>query len=152
MRIILQKPVDKLGVPGDVVEVADGYARNYLMPRGLAVKATKGGVKHVESLQRAHTTRVSAEKAEAEQVAQKLIATPVQVSAHAGEEGKLFGSVTASDVAEAIDRQLGIRVDRHDVHLDEPIRSVGVHEVRVHLFAEVDPVISVEVVPDEQSS
>jgi large subunit ribosomal protein L9 len=150
MKIILQKPVDKLGVPGDVVEVADGYARNYLMPRGLAVKATKGGVKHVESLQRAHTVRVNEEKAEAEQLAQKLIASPVQVSAHAGEEGKLFGSVTASDVAEAIDRQLGVRIDRHDVHLDEPIRSVGVHEVRVHLFAEVDPVISVEVVADEQ--
>ena len=150
MKIILQKPVDKLGVPGDVVEVADGYARNYLMPRGLAVKATKGGVKHVESLQRAHTVRVNEEKAEAEQLAQKLIASPVQVSAHAGEEGKLFGSVTPSDVAEAIDRQLGVRIDRHDVHLDEPIRSVGVHEVRVHLFAEVDPVITVEVVADEQ--
>ena len=150
MKIILQKPVDKLGVPGDVVEVADGYARNYLMPRGLAVKATRGGVKHVDSLQRAHAVRVNEEKAEAEQLAQRLIATPVQVTAHAGEEGKLFGSVTPSDVAEAIERQLGVRIDRHDVHLDEPIRSVGVHEVRVHLFAEVDPVISVEVVADEQ--
>jgi len=150
MKIILQKPVDKLGVPGDVVEVADGYARNYLMPRGLAVKATKGGVKHVDSLQRAHTVRVNEEKAEAEQLAQRLIASPVQVTAHAGDEGKLFGSVTPSDVAEAIERQLGVRLDRHDVHLDEPIRSVGVHEVRVHLSAEVDPVISVEVVPDEQ--
>jgi len=150
MKIILQKPVDKLGVPGDVVEVADGYARNYLMPRGLAVKATKGGVKHVDSLQRAHTVRVNEEKAEAEQLAQRLIAAPVQVTAHAGDEGKLFGSVTPSDVAEAIERQLGVRLDRHDVHLDEPIRSVGVHEVRVHLSAEVDPVISVEVVADEQ--
>jgi large subunit ribosomal protein L9 len=150
MKIILQKPVDKLGAPGDIVEVADGYARNYLMPRGLAVKATRGGEKHVESLKRAHTTRVNEAKAEAEQVAQRLMASPVQVSAHAGEEGRLFGSVTASDVADALDRQLGVRVDRHDVHLEEPIRSVGVHEVRVHLFAEVDPVISVEVVPDEQ--
>ncbi len=150
MKIILQKPVAKLGVPGDVVEVADGYARNYLMPRGMAVKATKGGVKHVESLQRAHAVRVNEEKAEAEQLAQRLMASPVQVSAHAGEEGKLFGSVTPSDVAEAIERQLGVRIDRHDVHLDEPIRSIGVHEVRVHLFAEVDPVISVEVVPDQQ--
>jgi large subunit ribosomal protein L9 len=150
MKIILQKPVDKLGVPGDVVEVADGYARNYLMPRGLAVKATKGGVKHVDSLQRAHTVRVNEEKAEAEQLAQRLIATPVQVTAHAGDEGKLFGSVTPSDVAEAIERQLGVRIDRHDVHLDNPVRSVGTHEVRVHLLAEVDPVISVEVVSDEQ--
>jgi len=145
MKIILQKPVDKLGVPGDVVEVADGYARNYLMPRGLAVKATKGGVRHVDSLKRAHSTRVNQAKAEAEQLASRLAGTPIKVAAHAGEEGKLFGSVTASDIAEAIDRQAGIRVDRHDVHLEEPIRSVGTHEVRVHLFAEVDPVVSVEV-------
>ena len=145
MKIILQKPVDKLGAPGDIVEVADGYARNYLMPRGMAVKATKGGVKHVESLKRAHTSRTNKAKAEAEQVASRLIGTPIKISAHAGEEGKLFGSVTVSDIADAIGTQAGIRVDRHDVHLDEPIRSVGAHEVRVHLFAEVDPVISVEV-------
>jgi len=149
MRVILQKPVDKLGVPGDVVEVADGYARNYLMPRGLAVKATKGGVKHVDSLQRAHRVRVNQAKAEAEQVASRLIATPIRVLAHAGEEGKLFGSVTASDIAEAIREQTGVRVDRHDVHLDEPIRSVGAHEVRVHLFAEVDPILTVHVEPSE---
>lgn len=146
MKIILQKPVDKLGVPGDIVDVADGYARNYLMPRGLAVKASKGGVKHVESLKRAHAVRVNEAKAEAEQVAQRLMASPVSVPAHAGEEGKLFGSVTPTDVAAAIESQTGIRVDRHDVHMDEPIRSVGVHEVKVHLFAEVDPIISVEVV------
>ena len=146
MKIILQKPVDKLGVPGDVVDVADGYARNYLMPRGLAVKATKGGVKHEESLKRAHTVRVNAAKADAEQVAQRLMASPVTVPAHAGEEGKLFGSVTPADVAAAIESQTGIRVDRHDVHMDDAIRSVGVHEVKVHLFAEVDPIISVEVV------
>ena len=145
MKIILQKPVDKLGVPGDVVDVADGYARNYLMPRGLAVQATKGGVKHVESLKRSHSTRVNAAKAEAEQVAQRLTASPITVAAHAGEEGRLFGSVTPSDVAEALEAQTGVRVDRHDVHMDEPIRSVGAHAVRVHLFAEVDPVISVEV-------
>ena len=149
MRVILQKPVDKLGAPGDIVEVADGYARNYLMPRGMAVKATKGGEKHVQSLKRAHATRVNQAKAEAEQVASRLIANPITVAAHAGEEGKLFGSVTPSDIAEAIVEQAGIRVDRHDVHLDEPIRSVGTHEIRVHLFAEVDPVISVEVVGTE---
>ena len=150
MKVILQKPVDKLGLPGDIVDVADGYARNYLMPRGLAVKASKGGVRHVESLKRAHSVRVDHAKAEAEQLASRLIGTPISVSAHAGDEGKLFGSVTASDIAEAIERSAGIRIDRHEVHLDEPIRSVGTHEVRVHLFAEVDPVISVEVVPSEQ--
>jgi len=150
MKIILQKPVDKLGVPGDVVDVADGYARNYLMPRGLAVQATKGGVKHVESLKRSHSTRVNAAKADAEQVAQRLTASPITVAAHAGEEGRLFGSVTPSDVAEALEAQTGVRVDRHDVQMDEPIRSVGAHEVRVHLFAEVDPVISVVVTASEE--
>jgi large subunit ribosomal protein L9 len=149
MKIILQKSVDKLGHPGDIVEVADGYARNYLMPRGLAVKATRGGVKHVDSLKRAHAVRVNQAKAEAEQVASRLASTPIKVRAHAGEEGKLFGSVTASDIAAAIDSQTGVRVDRHDVHLDEPIRSVGAHEVRVHLFPEVDPVLTVEVEPSE---
>jgi large subunit ribosomal protein L9 len=111
----------------------------------MAVKVTRGGVKHVDSLKRAHTSRTNKAKTEAEQLASRLIGTPIKIPAHAGEEGKLFGSVTASDIVEAIDTQAGIRVDRHDVHLDEPIRSVGTHEVRVHLFADVDPVISVEV-------
>jgi large subunit ribosomal protein L9 len=150
MKIILQKPVDKLGAPGDIVEVADGYARNYLVPRGLAVKATKGGERHIESLQRAHGTRVNKAKAEAETVASALTATPIVIAAHAGEEGKLFGSVTPADIAEAIERQVGVTVDRHDVHVEEAIRSVGAHEVRVHLFSEVDPVVTVQVEGSEE--
>jgi large subunit ribosomal protein L9 len=150
MKIILQKPVDKLGAPGDIVEVANGYARNYLVPRGLAVKATKGGERHIESLQRAHGTRVNKAKAEAETVASALTATPIVIAAHAGEEGKLFGSVTPADIAEAIERQVGVTVDRHDVHVEEAIRSVGAHEVRVHLFSEVDPVVTVQVEGSEE--
>jgi large subunit ribosomal protein L9 len=149
MRVILQKPVDKLGVPGDVVHVADGYARNYLMPRGLAVRASKGGVKHVESLKRAHTTKVSQAQAEAQEVADQLTANPIKVRARVGEEGRLFGSVTAAEVAEEIGRQTGVKVDRRDVRLDEPIRSVGVHQVTVHLFTDVDPAVPVEVEPAE---
>ncbi|MGH2659839.1 MAG: 50S ribosomal protein L9 [Actinomycetota bacterium] len=148
MKVILQKTVDKLGVPGDMVDVADGYARNYLMPRGLAVQASKGGVKHVESLKRAHATRVSQARAEAETEAERLTAMPIRVKAQVGGEGRLFGSVTAGEVAEEIERQTGLKIDRHDVHLEEPIRSIGVHEVRVHLFPEVDPVVSVEVEPE----
>jgi len=149
MKIILQKSVDKLGHPGDIVEVADGYARNYLVPRGLAVKATRGGMRHIESLRRAHAVRTSAAKAEAEAVASRLAGTPVVVSARVGEEGRLFGSVTSAEVAAEIERQVGVIVDRHDVHLDEPIRSVGTHEVRIHLFQDVDPVVSVRVEPAE---
>lgn len=149
MRIILQKPVDNLGSPGDVLDVADGYARNYLVPRGLAIKAHKGAVKQADTLQRAHSSRMSKQKAEFEAVASKLIAGgPIRVSARAGEEGKLFGSVTAADLAEAIAAQVGVTVDRKDVHLEDPIKSVGTHEVRVHLFAEVDPVVTVEVVAE----
>jgi large subunit ribosomal protein L9 len=149
MKVILQKSVEKLGDPGDIVDVADGYARNYLMPRGLAVRASKGGVKHVESLKRAHASRISQAQAEAQAVADKLAAQPITVRARVGEEGRLFGSVTAADLTEEIGRQAGVDVDRHDVHLAEPIRSVGVHEVRVHLFEGVDPVVSVEVQPAE---
>ena len=148
MKIILQKPVEKLGDPGDVVEVADGYARNYLIPRAMAVRAHKGAVVHAQNLKRAHVSRMSQKKAEFEAVAAKLIAQQVSIAARAGEEGRLFGSVTAADVAEAIVAQTGIEVDRKDVHLEEPIRSLGTHEVRVHLFPEVDPVLTVEVVAE----
>lgn len=149
MRVILQKPVENLGAPGDVVEVADGYARNYLVPRGLAVKATKGAMRHAESLRRAHEARVAKARAEAEAAAQRITAAALRIPAKVGEEGKLFGSITAEQIAEEIERQTGVAVDRHDVRLEQPIRSVGVHEVRVHLFAGVDPVVQVEVVPAE---
>ena len=150
MKIILQKPVEKLGTPGDVADVADGYARNYLIPRGLAIKAEKGAVRHAESLKRAHGARVSKQKGEYEAIASRLIASgPVRIAARAGEEGRLFGSVTSADVAEAVSGQAGIQLDRRNVHLDEPIRSVGTHEVRVRLYPEVEPVLTVEVVAAE---
>ena len=149
MRIILQKPVDKLGVPGDIVEVADGYARNYLVPRGLAVRAEKGMVKHAESLSRAHTARLSKQKGEYEAIASKLISSgSVTIAARAGEEGKLFGSVTADQIATAVAASAEVPIDKKDIRLDEPIRSIGTHEVRVHLFHDVEPVITVEVVAE----
>jgi large subunit ribosomal protein L9 len=150
MKIILQKSVEKLGAPGDVAEVADGYARNYLIPRGLAVRAEKGAMRHAESLKRAHGARLSKQKGEYEAAASKLIsAGPVRITARAGDEGRLFGSVTAADVAAAVAAQAGVQVDRRDVHLDEAIRSIGTHEVRVKLFHEVEPVLTVEVVAAE---
>jgi large subunit ribosomal protein L9 len=149
MKVILQKPVEKLGDPGDVVEVAAGYARNYLVPHGLAVRAEKGALKHAENLKRAHVSRQSKEKVEFEALASTLIASKVTIAARAGEEGKLFGSVTAADISGAIAAQTGIEVDRKDVHLDEPIRSLGTHDVRVHLFPEVEPVLTIEVTAEE---
>ena len=147
MKIILQKTVERLGDPGDVADVADGYARNYLIPRGLAVKAEKGTVRHAESLKRAHEVRTSARKGEFEALAARIVQVPVVVTARAVEEGKLFGSVTAADIAQALSSQAGVPIDRRDVHLDEPIRSIGTHEVTVHLHPEVDPVLTVDVQP-----
>jgi large subunit ribosomal protein L9 len=147
MKIILQKPVESLGNPGDVTEVADGYARNYLIPRGLAIKAEKGALKHAESLKRGHLSRLSKQKGEYEAIASKLIAAgALRIEARAGEEGKLFGSVTGADIAEAVAAQTGVALDKKDISLDEPIRSVGTHEIRVKLFHEVEPVLTVEVV------
>ncbi|MET1011488.1 MAG: 50S ribosomal protein L9 [Actinomycetota bacterium] len=145
MKVILQKTVERLGDPGDVADVADGYARNFLIPRGLAVRAEKGAVRHAESLTRAHRSRTKAQKGEFEAIAARIIQTPIVVTARAGEEGKLFGSVTAADIAEALSAETGVAVDRRDIHLDEPIRSVGTHEVTVHLHPEVDPVITIDV-------
>ena len=145
MKVILQKTVERLGDPGDVADVADGYARNFLIPRGLAVRAEKGAVRHAESLKRAHQSRTKAQKGEFEAIAARIIQTPVVVTARAGEEGKLFGSVTAADIAEALSAETGVAVDRRDIHLEEPIRSVGTHEVTVHLHPEVDPVITIDV-------
>jgi large subunit ribosomal protein L9 len=149
MKVILQKPADNLGNPGDIVEVADGYARNYLIPRGMAIRAQKGALKHADVLKKGHAARLSREKGEYEALASRLIAEgPLRIAARAGEEGKLFGSVTAADIADAVATQARVQVDRRDIHLDEPIRSIGVHEVRVKLFHEVEPVLTVEVVSE----
>jgi large subunit ribosomal protein L9 len=147
VKIILQKEVDKLGSPGEVVTVADGYARNYLVPRGLALPASKGAVRHAESLKRAHEQRTARARKEAEELADRLRATTLRVTAKAGEDGKLFGSVTAHDLAEEIERQAGEPLDRRVVHLEEPIRSLGTHEVQVRLHPDVTATLSVDVGP-----
>jgi large subunit ribosomal protein L9 len=146
MKVILQREVEKLGVPGDAVEVADGYARNYLIPRGLVAPASKGGAKHAERLRNAHRGRVARETAEAEAMAGRLISSPIRVSARAGEDGRLFGSVTVPHLVEEVAKATGVTLDRKHVHMDEPIRSVGTHEVKVHLHADVDATLTVEVV------
>ena len=148
MKVILQKPVEKLGVPGDIVDVSDGYGRNFLVPRGLATVANKGALKHAESLRRAHELRTAKARAEAEALADRLRAKPVKVPARAGEDGKLFGSITGADLAYEIEQQTGERIERRDVHLEDPIRSLGVHEVQVRLKGDVVVTLPVEVVAE----
>lgn len=146
MRIILQKEVENLGGPGDIVQVADGYARNYLIPRGLAAPATRGAVRHAERLRAGHDERLRRVREGADALAARLAKAPVRLQARAGEEGRLFGSITAQDIADQIAQQLDTRVDRRQIHLDQPIRSLGAHEVTVHLHPEVNATVTVDVV------
>lgn len=147
MKIILQREVEKLGVPGDVVDVADGYARNYLIPRKLAVAASKGGVRHADRLRKAHEERVQKVVQEARALADRLQAEPVRMQARAGADGRLFGSITAAHLTDELSKVAGTSIDRRRVHLPEPIRSVGRHEVGVHLHPQVDATVTVEVTP-----
>jgi large subunit ribosomal protein L9 len=146
MKIILHKPVDTLGQAGEIVQVADGYARNYLFPRGLAAPATKGALEHAERVRAQAEDRLRKGREEAETMAARLARAPVRMQAQAGEDGKLFGSITAHHISEQIEGQLSERVDHRDIKLDEPIRSLGAHTVKVHLHPEVDASVTVDVV------
>ncbi|HEY7874192.1 MAG TPA: 50S ribosomal protein L9 [Actinomycetota bacterium] len=150
MKVILANDVEKLGRKGDVVTVADGYARNYLVPKGLALIATKGSLRQAEMMTRARREKEQRDKEAAAARVASLGASPVYISARAGEEGRLFGSVTKSDVARAIEEQLGEAVDRHLVRLDDPIRSLGSHQVEIHLHEEVNALVTVEVIAHEE--
>lgn len=150
MKIILAADVETLGKKGDVVVVKDGYARNFLVPQGLGMMATKGALRQAEQMRRAREELDAKAKAEAETLVAGLEASPVYISARSGEGGKLFGSVTNSDIARAIEEQLGQAVDRHDVRLEEPIRSLGTHQVTVHLHEDVNASVAVEVIAHEE--
>ena len=145
MKIVLRQPVPKLGDPGDLVVVSGGYARNYLIPRGLAVPATKGNLKQAQDWQQSRSTREAKEASAAQTTKARLESQPVSVTAQAGPEGRLFGSVTAADIASAISAVHGVDVDRHKIELAEPIRHLGVHNVTVPLHAEVAAQVTVEV-------
>lgn len=150
MKIILADDIATLGFKGDVVTVADGYARNFLIPKGMALTATKGALKQAELMQKARGERMEKEKSEAASKVAVLAAHPVYISARAGEEGRLFGSVTKADVARGIEDQLGEVVDRQNIVLDEPIRSLGSHSVEVRLHEQVNALVTVEVIEHDE--
>ena len=145
MRVVLRADVDSLGKKGDIIDVADGYARNFLIPRGTAIKATKGVDKQAAQMRRSRDLKDAQDRSAAEVVARTLVPAVIKVSAKAGAEGKLFGSVTAADLVQAVSEQTGVVLDRRKVHLEEPIRSVGTHEVPVKLHADVEFRVTVEV-------
>jgi large subunit ribosomal protein L9 len=146
VKIVLREPVDKLGNAGETVTVAGGYARNFLIPRGLAVAATKGNMKQAETFAARQSAKSARELADANAIKARLEAQPLRLTANAGPDGRLFGSITSAAIADAITKALDLAIDRHAVELDEPIRHLGMHEVRVNLPAEVSARVTVEAV------
>ncbi len=146
MKLILTQPVDGLGQPGDVVEVKDGYGRNFLQPRGFAVAWTKGGEKQVTQIKRAQKAKAVRDTDHAKEIKAALEAAPVKLVAHAGDSGKLFGSITAADVAVAVRNAGGPALDKRALIIAKPIKAVGEHKVQVKLHDAVTANITVAVV------
>jgi large subunit ribosomal protein L9 len=146
MRVVLRADVSAVGKKGDIVEVSDGYGRNFLLPKGLAMKATPGAEAQASSMRRSRDVKDARERASAEEVAKRLVPAVITITAKAGSEGRLFGSVTAADIVDAVGAQTGIDLDRRRLLLDEPIKSVGVHQVAAKLHADVEFPVTVEVV------
>ncbi len=147
MKLILTQDVSGLGGAGDIVDVKDGYARNYLMPRGFAIKWTRGGEKQVSSIRRAREAREIGDLGHAREVAGQLAELAVRLPTRAGTTGRLFGSVTTGDVADAVRAAGGPPLDRRRIELSSPIKTLGEHRVQVRLHPEVVANVDVEVVP-----
>ncbi len=147
IEVILREDVKSLGRRGEMVRVKPGYARNFLLPRGLAFEATEGNKKRIAAETRARTVRDQAERTEAERFAATLGAVTLMLTGKAGEEGKLFGSITAQDIAEALAAQ-GHQVDRRRIELEHPIKTLGHHTVGVRLHPEVHAEVRVSVVAE----
>jgi large subunit ribosomal protein L9 len=147
MEVILREDVKSLGKAGQLVRVKPGYARNFLLPQGLAYEATEGNKKRIAAESRARETRASQDRQEAQALADELAKVSLTLSAKAGEGDRLFGSITTQDVAEAL-AKAGHQIDRRKLELEHPIKSLGEHEVPVRLHAEVHAAIRVTVVPE----
>ncbi|OGO85303.1 MAG: 50S ribosomal protein L9 [Clostridiales bacterium GWE2_32_10] len=145
MKVILKKEVKKLGKVGDLIEASDGYARNYLLPQGLAVEATKANMAEVDQKKNAEKKREKAELDKAKSKAELLNSKTFKVLIKAGENGKIFGSVTSKEIAEAIEKQAGVEVDKRKINLTDNIKNIGIYTIKVKLHNEVVTDIKVEV-------
>ncbi len=146
VTLILRSDVDNVGKKGDIVDVSDGFARNFLVAKGLAMKATPGAVAQASGMRRARAVKDAKDRESAEQVARLLVTKVIRITGRAGPEGRLFGSVTTADLVAAVAEQAGVTLERKRVHLDEPIKAVGTHEVPIRLHPEVEFRLPVEVV------
>jgi len=145
MKVLLRQDISGVGRRGDIVSVSSGHARNFLLPRGLAMAATDGAVVQPTSMRRARDLREAADRESAQAIVAELAKRTIQVQAKAGSEGRLFGSVTATDIAQAVSAQAGITLDRKSIEIASPIRTVGDHNVTVELFAGITGTISLSV-------
>jgi large subunit ribosomal protein L9 len=145
VRVVLRKEVPGLGQPGDVKHVAEGYAQNFLLPRGLAVEASEGELKRVAQVQQVAKAKKSRAHSEAEALAARLAVTRLTFKLKAGGTGKTFGSITNRDVADALKREAGVDVDRTKIHLEEPLRALGTHEVEIRLLTDVRAKVTITI-------
>ena len=145
VRVILRADIPTLGKRGDITEVSDGYARNYLFPKGLAMVASEGAVSQATAMRRSRDLRDAADRTAAEEVARTLVARTITIQAKAGAEGRLFGSVTTADVVSAVESQTGVVLDRRKM-AGEPIKTLGTHTLTAKLHADVEFPVTVEVV------
>lgn len=144
MKVILRSDIDGLGKRGDICEVKDGYARNYLFPGSLAIVANDGATRQAAAMRRARDLRDAQDRSSAQTVASALVSKPIGISARAGVEGKLYGSITNGDVAEAIEAQTGVVIDRRKITVD-PIKAIGTHSATVRLHHDVVFPVTLEV-------
>ncbi len=147
MKLILTQEVSNLGIPGDIVEVKDGYARNYLVPRGFAIAWTKGGEKQISQIKRARDVREVRDLGHAGDIKAQLEGLKVSITAKAGASGQLFGRITERDIAEAIKASGGPVVDRRRIEVSSPVKSVGRHSATVSIHADVAATVEFEVTP-----
>lgn len=145
MRIVLRADVDNVGKKGDIIDVADGFARNFLLPKGHAIRATDGVEAQAGAMRRSRDLKDAKDREAGETIARKLVPMVIKLTARAGGEGKLFGSITSQDIVTAVADQAGVELERRKVHLDDPIRTLGTHEVPVKLHADVQFRITLEV-------
>ena len=148
MKVVLRDDVENVGRKGDLIEVTDGFARNFLVPRRLAMKATKGVVQQAEAMRRNREARDARDREAAQALADQLTGRRIELRARAGEGGRLFGSVTPADVVDAVRAQTGVELDRRKTQLAEPLKELGAVEVPVKLHADVEAMLTVDVVPE----
>lgn len=150
MRVVLTQNVPNLGQVGDVKDVADGYGRNFLIPKGMAILATVSALKNVDELRRAEAKKMARRLQTAQEMANMLSQLDLRFKRRAGEEGRLYGSVTNADIAEAIQAQTGQEIDRRRIELDEPIRQTGEHTVEIRVMTNVSAQVKVTVEPEAE--